>query len=106
MKREQRKAPIIEAIQQYHEKGITPFTTPGHKRGTGIFEDDKVLIGSDAFFNDIPMQNGVDDRRESKGVQDKAEKLAAKAVGADLSLYSTNGSSLSAHVAVLTTANP
>jgi arginine decarboxylase len=105
MKKNQSKAPIIEAIQKYHESGITPFTTPGHKRGAGVFNEDKEAVGIGAFYNDIPMQNGADDRRESKGIQEEAETLAAQAVGADKSFYSTNGSSLSAHVAVLSVSN-
>ena len=63
MKEEQSKAPIVEAIIQYHQSGIIPFTTPGHKMGAGILEADKAAIGTDTFFNDVPMQNGVDDRR-------------------------------------------
>ena len=105
MKKNQDKAPIMEAIQKYHETGITPFTTPGHKCGAGVFNEDKEAVGVGAFYNDIPMQNGADDRRESKGVQEEAEALAAQAVGADESFYSTNGSSLSAHVAVLSVAD-
>src|SRR4051812_44011907 len=104
MKKDQSKAPIIEAIQEYHKSGIIPFTTPGHKCGAGIFETDKAAIGAEAYYNDIAMQNGADDRRESKGITEDAEALAADAVGADRSFYSTNGSSLSAHVAVLTVA--
>src|SRR4051812_1406401 len=105
MNKDQKKAPIVEAIQKYHQSGITPFTTPGHKKGAGVFEEDKELIGETPFLNDIPMQNGADDRRESKGIQEEAENLYAKAVGADQTFFSTNGSSLSAHVAVLTVAD-
>src|SRR3954464_3100924 len=104
MNKDQSKAPILEAIQKYHESGIIPFTTPGHKKGAGISEEDKAVIGESPFLNDIPMQNGADDRRESKGIQEEAEKLAAEAVGADQTYFSTNGSSLSAHVAVLSVA--
>jgi arginine decarboxylase len=105
MKRGQNKAPILDAIKKYHESGITPFTTPGHKTGAGVFEEDKAIIGDSPFLNDISMQNGLDDRRESKGIQEEAEELAAKAVGADKTFFSTNGSSLSAHVATLTLAD-
>jgi arginine decarboxylase len=105
MKKNQSKAPILEAIQKYHASGIVPFTTPGHKKGKGVLDEDRQAIGEGAFYNDIPMQNGADDRRESKGIQEEAEKLAAQAVGADQSFYSTNGSSLSAHVAVLSVAD-
>ena len=104
MKDDQSKAPIIEAIKRYHKAGIIPFTTPGHKMGKGVLEEDREFL-EHAFYNDIPMQNGADDRRESEGVQQEAEKLMAKAVGADQTYFSTNGSSLSAHVAILTIAN-
>jgi arginine decarboxylase len=104
MKKDQRKAPIVDAIQQYHNSGIIPFTTPGHKKGAGVSAADKALLGEDVFYNDIPIQNGVDDRSESKKVQETAEDLAAEAIGADKTFFSTNGSSLSAHVAVLTLA--
>src|SRR5215218_10802964 len=100
----QKDAPILEAVQKYLESGIVPFTTPGHKKGKGILEEDKALIGEAPFLNDISMQNGLDDRRESKGIQEEAEELAAKAVGADKTFFSTNGSSLSSHVAMLTLA--
>src|SRR5215213_7171948 len=104
MKKAQSKAPIVEALQRYHESGILPFTTPAHKMGQGVLPEDKAIIGEAPFLNDIPMQNGADDRRESKGIQEEAEELCAKAVGADQSFFSTNGSSLSAHVAVMTVA--
>jgi arginine decarboxylase len=105
MKKDQKKAPILDAIKAYRKSGITPFTTPGHKMGAGVLKPDLDFIGPGAFLNDIPMQNGADDRRESKGIQEEAEQLAAEAVGADQSVYSTNGSSLSAHVAVLSVSN-
>ncbi|MDB5232956.1 MAG: ldcC [Chitinophagaceae bacterium] len=105
MKQDHSKAPIIEAIQHYHESGVIPFTTPGHKLGNGVLPEDKTAIGAGAYYNDMAMQNGADDRRESKGVVESAEKLFADAVGADTSFFSTNGSSLSAHVAVMTIAN-
>lgn len=102
--KDQSKAPIIEAIKRYHKSGIIPFTTPGHKMGKGVLEEDREFL-EHALYNDIPMQNGADDRRESEGVQQEAEKLMAKAVGADQTYFSTNGSSLSSHVAILTIAN-
>jgi arginine/lysine/ornithine decarboxylase len=105
MKKNQRKAPILDAIRAYHERGIIPFNTPGHKQGAGLAEEDRNTIGAGAFYNDISMQNGLDDRRESKGIQEQAEQLAADAIGADTAHFSTNGSSLSAHVAILSVAN-
>lgn len=105
MKGNHKKAPILEAIEKYRNSGITPFTTPGHKMGEALQPEDLEFIGPLTFRNDISMQNGADDRRESKGVQEEAEELAAEAVGADTTYFSTNGSSMSSHVAILTVAD-
>jgi len=105
MKKDHSKAPILEAIKKYHDSAITPFTTPGHKCGAGVFKQDQEAVASGAYFNDISMQNGLDDRRETKGVQEEAEALAADAVGSEKTLFSTHGSSLSGHVAILSVAD-
>src|SRR5215203_703039 len=105
-KEDHTKAPIVEAIERYHKSGIVPFTTPGHKRDRGVTAEIKHALGAETYRNDITMQNGADDRRESKGIQQEAEKLFADAIGSEQSYFSTNGSSLSAHSAILTIANP
>jgi arginine/lysine/ornithine decarboxylase len=104
MKRDQSRAPILDGMLRYNEAAVLPFTTPGHKRGEGVADEVKHKIGAATFRNDLAMQNAVDDRRESKDVLGEAEQLAAEAFGAEQSTYSTNGSSLSAHTAVLTVA--
>jgi arginine decarboxylase len=104
MKKDQTKAPLLDGIVRYNEAAVLPFTTPGHKRGEGVDEEVKRKVGAETFRNDLAMQNAVDDRRESKDVLGEAEALAADAFGAEESRYSTNGSSLSAHVSMLTVA--
>jgi lysine decarboxylase len=64
------------------------------------------IISRDANRSDLSMLNGVDDRLESNDVQGQAENLAADLYGADASYLSTNGSSLSAHVALAAIAPP
>jgi arginine decarboxylase len=54
----------------------------------------------------VTTQKGIDDRRESKRVRQDAERLAAHAWGAEHCYFSTNGTSLSNHVAMLTVAAP
>jgi arginine decarboxylase len=102
---DQSKAPILEAIQHFHEQGFLPFTTPGHKMGRGIDEYTASVLGRSTFFNDIPELEGLNDRHMSPDVGSQAEELAAKLVGADTTMFSTNGSSLSAHTVLLTLAN-
>jgi len=100
MKKDHTRAPLVEAIQAFNASGITEFTCPGHKRGRGLIGDGSAPgLGAEVYLEDISMLNGADDRRESKDVQGRAEELAAEAMGADESYFSTNGSSLSAHVA-------
>jgi arginine decarboxylase len=105
MSEDQSKAPILEAIQRFHEKNTLPFTTPGHKVGQGIDEYTASILGRSAFVNDITELAGLNDRHMSPDVTSQAEQLAAEVYGADTTMFSTNGSSLSAHVVMLTLAN-
>jgi arginine decarboxylase len=52
------------------------------------------------------MSHGVDTRNRAWKVQATAQELFAEAVGAKQTLFSTNGSSLSARVAIMTVAGP
>jgi arginine/lysine/ornithine decarboxylase len=60
----------------------------------------------DAARFDLPLSHGVDTRDRAWGVQSAAQDLFAEAVGAKQTLFSTNGSSLSVHVAIMTVAGP
>src|SRR3954469_19773404 len=60
----------------------------------------------DAARFDLPMSHGVDTRDRARGVQSTAQELFAEDVGAKQTLFSTNGSSLSVHVALMTVAGP
>src|SRR5215212_5017587 len=105
MNKDHKRAPVLEAIQAYNASGILPFTCPGHKRGRGLLGEAAAPgLGAEVYLEDVSMLNGADDRRESKDVQGQAEELAAEAMGADESYFSTNGSSLSAHVSVFSVA--
>ncbi len=104
MDQKQTGAPVLESIAAFHELNRLPFTAPGHKTGHGVAADTLEVLGSDVFRNDISELAGLDDRHKSFGVRKKAEQLAAEAHGADQTLFSTNGSSLSVHTALLTVA--
>lgn len=104
--RTQRHAPICEGIQQFHKAKLTTFTAPGHKAGRGVDGDLAKIISRDAYRYDVSMMNGVDDRTESKDIQGQAEDLAASLYGSDASFFSTNGSSLSVHVALCVIGRP
>src|SRR4051794_13968297 len=97
----QTRAPILEGLEEYQKENGTSFGVPGHKSGKGAPNDITELIGKHTFEGDATTQKGIDDRRMSKRVQQQAEKLAAEAWGAKNCFFSTNGSSLSVHVALL-----
>jgi arginine decarboxylase len=105
-KEHQTSAPIIEALKQHLSQDSSSIAIPGHKSGKGASEELLKLLGKQVFKADVSTQKGIDDRKESKRVRQTAEKLAAEAWGADHAYFSTNGSSLSNHVSMLSVAGP
>src|SRR4051812_42650297 len=100
-------APIGEAIQDFHRRGALAFGIPAHRSGTGdVVPDAAEWAGAAAFRADPGMNNGVDNRHQSWQVEPTAMELFAQAVGADQTLFSTNGSSENVHVAMLATVQP
>src|SRR5256885_2738954 len=106
MKLDHSRAPVVEAIRAYRDRGHLSFLPPGHKQGRGV--DPRVLaaVGRDVFASDIIVMNGLDDRSMSGGVLSEAEQLMAEAVGGDHAVFSTCGSSLSVKSAMLAVAGP
>lgn len=70
------------------------FAIPAHRSGpTDAVPDAARWAGLKAFEADAGMNNGVDTRHQSWQVEPVAMQLFARAVGADETLFSTNGSS-------------
>src|SRR5947209_4790937 len=84
----------------------TPFSLPGHKQGRGTDPELLAVLGEHVFRCDVALDGALDDRTGSHGYDGEAERLAADAMGADQVLLSTNGSSLSLQVAIMTVARP
>jgi arginine decarboxylase len=101
---DQTRAPLLEALAEYHELDRYGFTPPGHRQGRGA--DPRVLevIGSEPFRSDVLASAGLDDRSSSGGYLKQAEQLMADAVGAEHAFFSTCGSSLSVKSAMLAVA--
>ena len=97
---------MLEALQQFRERGDVTFGPPGHRQGRGV--DPRVLdiMGRGVFASDVLSLNGLDDRRQSQGVLSQAQDLMADAVGAEQAFFSTCGSSLSVKSAMLAVAGP
>src|SRR3954452_3881852 len=94
--------PIADAMQDYWDRGMLTFTIPAHNGGRGPAAEFTRWAGLEAARFDLPMSHGVDTRDRAWQVQSTAQELFADAVGAKQVLFSTNGSSMSVHVALLT----
>ncbi|EWM10333.1 aminotransferase class I/II-fold pyridoxal phosphate-dependent enzyme [Kutzneria sp. 744] len=89
------RAPVLDALVEFHEQGITPFNPPGHKQGRGADQRVVDVVGEGVFRSDVLGPNGLDDRLLRHGVLQEAQELMADAVGAEHTFFSTCGSSLS-----------
>ncbi len=81
---DQRETPLADAAAKFLAAGVTPFTTPGHKRAPHL-ADDLLLL-------DLPLSSGADDLHMRSDVLGRAERLAADLWGADLCRFCANGS--------------
>src|SRR3954464_8802123 len=99
-------APIADAMQDYWDRGMLTFTIPAHNGGRGPAPEFTRWAGLQAARFDLPMSHGVDTRDRSWQVQSTAQELFAEAVGAKQVLFSTNGSSMNVHAAIMTLARP
>src|SRR3954467_15013855 len=106
VRKAQDAVPIADAMRDYWARGMLTFGTPAHQGGRGPRPEFAAWAGLDAARFDLPMSHGVDTRDRAWGVQSTAQELFAEAVGAEQVLFSTNGSSMSAHVAMLTVVGP
>src|SRR4051812_23706404 len=106
VRKEQDAVPIADAMRAYWERGMLTFSIPAHSGGRGPAPEFTQWAGIDAARSDLPMSHGVDTRDRAWKVQATAQELFADAVGAKQTLFSTNGSTLSAHVAIMAVAGP
>ncbi|KAB7834295.1 aminotransferase class I/II-fold pyridoxal phosphate-dependent enzyme [Streptomyces mobaraensis] len=100
------QAPVLEALAAYHEAGRLPFTPPGHKQARGADPAARRELGDAVFRADVLATGGLDDRRTSGRVLERAEALMAEAVHAEHTFFTTCGSSLSVKAAMLAVASP
>jgi len=99
-------APIADALENFWERDTLSFGVPAHQGGRGPEPEAALWAGIEAIRADAPMAHGVDRLDRSWQVQSTAQELFAEATGAQQTLFSTNGSSMSARVAMMAVAGP
>src|SRR4051794_38917572 len=106
VQKSQDRSPFADAIADYWRRDALTFGIPAHNGGRGSAPAFTRWMGMDAARSDLSGSHGLDTRHHAWGLQSAAEELFAEAVGAQQTLFSTNGSSLSVHVAIMTVAGP
>ncbi|MFL5300714.1 MAG: DegT/DnrJ/EryC1/StrS family aminotransferase, partial [Anaeromyxobacteraceae bacterium] len=106
VRKDQDAVPVADAMRDYWERGMLTFGIPAHNGGRGPAPEFTRWLGADVARCDLPMSHGMDTRDRAWGVVSTAQELFAEAVGAKQTLFSTNGSSMSVHVAMMTVAGP
>src|SRR3954451_4390170 len=106
VRKDQDAVPIADAMRDFWDRGMLTFSIPAHNGGRGVAPEFTRWAGRDAARYDLPMSHGVDTRDRAWGVLSTAQELFAEAAGARQTMFSTNGSSLSVRVAMLTVAGP
>src|SRR4051794_16331121 len=91
------RTPVLEAIEQFRREDVYTFALPGHRFGRGVDEHTAAVLSRGAFEADYATAK--------QGVPD-AEALFADAVGARQAVFTTCGSSISIHTAMLTVTGP
>lgn len=101
-----RRAPLVEGIHRFINRGVTPFSTPGHKQGRGASAELRGLLGAAALAADIPLGGGIDDSHFTGDTRRVAEALGAAAWGAERAFFLVNGSSAGNHAYLLASLRP
>jgi arginine decarboxylase len=94
---DQDATPVLDAIGQYRRDGNYTFALPGHRLGRGIDDRTASVLSRGAFEADVIT---------AKQAASDAEALLADAVGARHAVFTTCGSSISIHTAMLTVTGP
>lgn len=74
----QESAPIYEALEKFRKMRVVPFDVPGHKRGRGNPELER-LLGDRCMNLDVNSMKPLDNLCHPVSVIRQAEELAAEA---------------------------
>ncbi|HEY0698783.1 MAG TPA: aminotransferase class I/II-fold pyridoxal phosphate-dependent enzyme, partial [Micromonospora sp.] len=91
------RAPVLDAIERFRRQDAYTFALPGHRLGRGVDDRTAAVLSRGAFEADVIT---------AKAVVPQAEELFADAVGARRAIFTTCGSSISLHVAMLAVTGP
>ncbi len=96
----QRRAPIVEALEALKKQRVVPFDVPGHKRGKGNpqLQD---FLGEKCLAVDVNSMKSLDNLCHPVSVIKEAEALAADAFGAANAFFMVNGTTSAVQAMIL-----
>lgn len=100
VRKDPRTVPVLDALSAHHEDEVLPSRIPVHHQGKATPPRAVEALGGGVSFNDVSRLQGLDNRLQSWRERSTAECPFAEAVGADETLFSTNGSTTSVHTAM------
>lgn len=103
MNNPQEQTPLLTQLEILANKQDAPFYTPGHKKGRGISQPLKELMGEKVFLGDLPELPELDNLFAPEGVIKQAQILAASAFGAEETHFLANGSTSGIIASILAT---
>lgn len=98
--KQQNKAPIYEALNEFKSMRVVPFDVPGHKRGKGNkqLED---FLGEKCLSVDVNSMKPLDNLCHPISVIKEAEEIAAEAFGAAQAFFMVGGTTSSVQAMIL-----
>ncbi len=96
----QKKAPLLKALNELKNNKIVPFDVPGHKRGRGNPEL-REFLGEQCMSVDVNSMQCLDNLCHPTGVIMEAEKLCAEAFGAAHAFFMVGGTTSSVQAMIL-----
>lgn len=103
--KDQSKAPLFEALKNYHSRNVIPFDVPGHKHGAGLPELAD-YIGKKVLEIDVNAMECLDNISNPIGVIKEAEELAARAYGASNAFFLVNGTTSGVQAMIMAACRP
>ena len=104
-KLDQKKLPLLKALQRYKRMRMVSFDVPGHKKGPGNPELVDFL-GKDCVSVDCNSMKMLDNLIHPVSVIREAEELAADAFGAHAAYFIVNGTSMGVQTMIMSNLNP
>lgn len=101
----QNRAPLFEALKDYHSRDVIPFDVPGHKHGAGLPELAE-YVGKKVLEIDVNAMECLDNICNPIGVIKEAEELAAQAYGATHAFFLVNGTTSGVQAMIMAACRP